>query len=133
MRILVADDHAVVRRGVCDILRSRPDLHICGEAHDGLHAIEQAQALRPDLVILDVNMPNLDGFAAARKIKAALPETRILMLSMHDNSEMIRLSKSMDLQGFVSKGDVSEALLAAIDAISAGGTFFPVPAPVPHS
>jgi DNA-binding NarL/FixJ family response regulator len=125
MRILVADDHPVVRKGVCSILESRKDWEVCGEATNGEEAIQKSLEVNPELIILDVTMPVLDGFSAARKIKEALPVVPILMLSMHDGPEMARSSRSAGAQGFVTKAAANEVLLKAVDALLTGGTFFP--------
>jgi DNA-binding NarL/FixJ family response regulator len=90
VRILIADDHEIVRKGVCSILESRKDIEICGEASNGQEAVQKALQLNPDLVILDVTMPVLDGFAAARQVKEVLPNVPILMLSMHDANDAVR-------------------------------------------
>lgn len=124
LRIVIADDHEVVRRGVCSILESRRDLEVIGEAVNGADAIQKALELRPDLVILDVSMPILDGFAAARQITKNLPQVPILMLSMHDGKEMVRASKSAGAQGFVTKTEVGSTLLTAVDILLKGGSFF---------
>jgi DNA-binding NarL/FixJ family response regulator len=125
MRILVTDDHEVVRKGVCAILETRKDMEICGEAANGEEAIKKSLELRPDLVILDITMPVLGGLIAAEKISNLLPAIPILMLSMHAGSAMTKLSRSAGAQGFVTKADVGEVLLKAVDTLLAGGTFFP--------
>lgn len=124
MRIMIADDHEVVRRGVCSILESRKGVEVCGEAVNGAEAVQKALELRPDLIILDVTMPVLDGFSAARQITRQLPKLPVLMLSMHDGKEMIRASKSSGAQGFVTKTEVSSTLLTAVDTLLQGGTYF---------
>lgn len=124
MRILLADDHPVVRKGVCSLLESRKDLEVC-EATNGEEAIQKSLEVNPELIILDVTMPVLDGFSAARKIKEALPVVPILMLSMHDGPEMARSSRSVGAQGFVTKAAANEVLLKAVDVLLTGGTFFP--------
>ena len=125
MRILVADDHPVVRKGVCSILESRKDLEICGEATNGGEAIEKSLEVNPNLIILDVTMPVLDGFSAAKEIKEVLPAVPILMLSIHDGPEMARGSRSVGAQGFITKAAANEVLLRAVDVLLTGGTFFP--------
>lgn len=124
MRILIADDHEVVRKGVCSLLESRADLKVCGEATNGQEAVDLARQLDPDLVVLDVTMPVLDGFSAARKIKQLLPAIPILMLSMHAGLEMVRAAKAAGAQGFVTKTDVAGTLLKAVDVVLQGETFF---------
>jgi two-component system nitrate/nitrite response regulator NarL len=124
LRILIADDHEVVRKGVCSLLESRADLKVCGEATNGQEAVELARQLDPDLVVLDVTMPVLDGFSAAKKIKQLLPAVPILMLSMHTGPEMVRAAKAAGAQGFVTKTDVAGTLLKAVDVVLQGQTFF---------
>lgn len=126
MRILIGDDHEVVRKGVCSILASRKELEVCGEASNGEEAVQKALALNPDIIILDVSMPALDGFSAVRKIRRFLPKSPILMLSMHTGPEMVRISRMVGVQGFVTKAEVSEVLLRAVDVLLSGGTFFPM-------
>jgi two-component system, NarL family, nitrate/nitrite response regulator NarL len=124
LRILIADDHEVVRKGVCTILQSRENLEVCGEATNGAEAVQKASQLNPDLIILDVSMPVLDGFAAAREIRTTLPAIPILMLSMHAGREMVRASQAAGAQGFVTKIEVAGTLLKAVDALLQGNTFF---------
>ncbi|HEY1471585.1 MAG TPA: response regulator transcription factor [Candidatus Acidoferrum sp.] len=125
MRILIADDHEVVRKGVCNILESRLDVEAPIEARDGKEAVEKARELNPDLVILDVAMPVLDGFSAAERIKKALPSVPILMFSMHDGPEVVQASKLVQAQGFVTKSEDASVLLNAVDALLRGENFFP--------
>ena len=93
MRILIADDHEAVRKGVCAILSSRADVEVCGEAENGRETVEKANALKPDLIILDITMPVLSGFEAAREIRKTLPYVPILILSMHESSLLIGEAK----------------------------------------
>jgi two-component system, NarL family, nitrate/nitrite response regulator NarL len=125
VRILVVDDHPVVRKGVCSVLAQREDIAVCAQASDGREALRQAMELVPDLVILDVSMPNVDGLAAAKLIKAAVPEVRILMLSVHDGPQIIRAAQAAGADGFLPKTEVGETLLEAVDMLGQGGTFFP--------
>lgn len=124
LRIMVVDDHEVVRKGVRTILASHEKVEVCGEASNGEEAIRKALELNPDLVILDVTMPVMDGLSAAREIKRWLPAVPILMLSMHDGPEIIRASREAGVQGFVTKSEVAGVLLRAVDAIFEGQTFF---------
>lgn len=125
MRVLIADDHEVVRKGVCNILESRLNLETAIEAANGKEAVEKARELNPDLVILDVAMPVLDGFSAAERIKKALPGVPILMFSMHDGPEVIQASKLVQAQGFVTKSEDASVLLDAVEALLRGENFFP--------
>jgi two-component system nitrate/nitrite response regulator NarL len=124
VRILIADDHEIVRKGVSSLLQSRENFEICGEASNGEEAVQQARQLDPDLVVLDVTMPILDGISAAKRIRKLKPSTPILILSMHEGREMIRAAKLAGAQAFVTKSDVSSNLLKAVDAVLEGHTFF---------
>jgi DNA-binding NarL/FixJ family response regulator len=123
MRFLVADDHPVVRKGVCSMLASYEG--VCIEAADGQEAVEKCAEMKPDLIILDITMPRLDGFSAARKIRSLLPETPILMLSMHDGTEITRVARLVGAQGFLNKNEVGRVLVNAVDVLLAGGSYFP--------
>ena len=126
MHILVVDDHKTVRRGICSILESRKNVEISGEGlRNGQEAVEKATELVPDLIILDVTMPRLDGFAAARQIRTSLPEVPIFMLSMHEGHSVVREAQPAGAQGFVSKRAVGQVLLQALDAVFRGQTSFP--------
>jgi DNA-binding NarL/FixJ family response regulator len=114
-----------VRAGVCTILQSRSDIDICGQASNGREAIERAIQLKPDLVVLDITMPVLDGFSAAREISTLLPHVAILLLSMHDSPTMTNVAKSSGARGFVSKSQAASVLLKAVDAVARNQTFFP--------
>jgi len=125
LRILVADDHEAVRKGVCAILSGRPDLEVCGEAENGKVAIEKAHALKPDMIILDITMPVLSGFEAAREIRKTMPQVPILILSMHESNQLIEEAKKIGVQGYVTKTQVGGALLMAVDKLLRNETFFP--------
>jgi DNA-binding NarL/FixJ family response regulator len=124
VRILIADDHEIVRKGVSSLLQSRDNFEICGEASNGEEAVQQARQLDPDLIVLDVTMPILDGISAAKRIRKLKPSTPILILSMHEGREMVRAAKLAGAQAFVTKSDVSSNLLKAVDAVLEGHTFF---------
>jgi two-component system, NarL family, response regulator NreC len=123
-RILVADDHSALRRGVCTLLRSRDDMEVCGEAENGKEAIEKTQELEPDLIIIDIAMPVLDGIGAAREIRKFMPHVAILVLSMHRGKRAIQEAKLVGAQGFVSKSQLAATLLNAVDAILKKQIFF---------
>jgi DNA-binding NarL/FixJ family response regulator len=125
LRILIVDDHETVRNGVRTILESRKDVEVCGEASNGQEAVEKTLYLKPDLIILDVTMPVLGGFEAARRIKASSPKLPILMLSMHEGDFVIHESQLVGVQGYVPKSHAATALLEAVDAVLRGDTFFP--------
>jgi DNA-binding NarL/FixJ family response regulator len=125
MRCLLVDDHESVRMGVTAILSSRPDIQICGEASNGKEAIEKARELQPDLIILDVTMPVLDGINSAKEIRKFLPEVPILFFSMHNGVYLVHEAKLAGVQGFVSKTEARATLLHAVDALAKKQTYFP--------
>jgi PAS domain S-box-containing protein len=124
VRILVADDHEVIRRGIRALLASQQGCEICGEAVDGQDAVEKAHQLHPDLVIMDVSMPNLNGLEATRAIRRSLPGVQILILTQHDSQEMIRQAFNAGARGFVVKSSVAHDLLNAVEAAKRGESFF---------
>lgn len=124
MRILIVDDHEALRAGVRSVLEGR-GLEVCGEAVNGLEALEKAAQFRPDVVILDITMPVLDGFTAAREISKRLPGVGILLLSMHESASMVNVAKSSGARGYVAKSEGIARLLKAVDAIARNQTFFP--------
>jgi DNA-binding NarL/FixJ family response regulator len=127
LRILIADDHVAVRKGVCAILSSRHDIEVCGEAENGKEAVEKAKQLRPDLIILDVTMPVMSGFDAAREIAKILPEIPILMLSMHESRQLADEARKIGVKGYVTKTQAGETLLKAVDALLDKQMFYPEP------
>jgi DNA-binding NarL/FixJ family response regulator len=118
IRILVADDHEVVRRGLRKLLQGRPGWEVCGEASSGTEVVTQAEHHRPDVVILDVVMPGITGIAAARAIRARVPHAEVLVYTMHDADELIADALASGAHGYVLKTDPSRQLLAAIEALS---------------
>ena len=124
MRILVVDDHEVVRRGVVSLLQTRADCAVCGEAVDGQDAVEKAQSLKPDIIIMDVSMPTLNGLEATRIIRNFLPQTEILVLSQHDAPEMARQAFKAGARAYVIKSSVGRNLAAALDKVSRHECYF---------
>jgi CheY-like chemotaxis protein len=125
LRILIADDHEAVRKGVCFILDTRDDLEVCAEASSGFEAIGKTIELGPDLIIMDLNMPGMDGLAACKQIKSFQPQIPVLIFSQHDGNEIVLAARQARAQGFVTKSGASAVLLKAIDALLDGKTFFP--------
>jgi DNA-binding NarL/FixJ family response regulator len=123
-RILIADDHEVARRGVRAILESHPGWEVSGEANDGREAVERAKELKPNLVLLDIGMPNLNGMEAARQIRATCPATYILILTMHSSRQLIREVLAVGARGFLLKSDAGRDLVTAVEAVQRHGTFF---------
>ena len=123
IRILIADDHSLIRKLVRSTLEEHPRFEVCGEATDGAKAIEAAQKLKPDVVVLNVTMPVLNGFEAARKIKATVPESAIVILSMHADERFIDEAKRIGARAYVAKTEVGRELVKAIEAALAGGDF----------
>jgi PAS domain S-box-containing protein len=117
MRILVADDHELVRKGICSVLATEPWVLVCGEAVDGRDAVEKAAALQPNVVVMDISMPNMNGLEATREIKRLLPDTEILILSQHDAPEMVRQAFKAGARGYVVKSAISKDLLVALAQI----------------
>jgi DNA-binding NarL/FixJ family response regulator len=124
VRVLVADDHAIVRQGIVRILRGSEDIEVVGEAGDGAEAMRKALETRPDIVVLDLSMPLLSGFEATRRIRAALPQTRILVLTMHDEDEYILGSVRAGVSGYLLKDDAPSELLSGIRALKEGQCYF---------
>ena len=122
--ILIADDHAVVRRGLRALLETQPNWKIVGEADNGRQAVEKAAALNPQVVILDIGMPKLNGLDAAALIFKANPKTRILMLTMHAAETLIQQTLQAGASGYVLKSDAERDLITAIDALLHNKMFF---------
>ena len=127
LRILIADDHALVRRGLRSVLEAQTNWTVCGEAQDGREAVKVALKLRPDIVLLDVTMPELNGLDATRQICRGLPGTPILILTMHESEELCGEAVLAGASGCVLKSDSPRQLLAAIEAVAAGEKYFPRP------
>lgn len=124
IRILLADDHEVVRRGLISLLATRPDWQVCGEARNGREAVALAVKLKPNLAILDISMPELNGLEATRHIRKEVPETEVLVFSMYENEQFVRDLLAAGARGYVLKSDVSSQLLNAVDAVSRHKPFF---------
>ncbi len=123
-RILIADDHEVARKGIRSLLEDHAGWEICGEARDGREAVEYAGKLKPDVLLLDIGMPNLNGLDAARQILATDPEARILILTVHDSEQTVREVLAVGARGFLLKSDAGRELVAAVEALQQRRTFF---------
>jgi len=117
VRILIADDHEIVRQGIRSLFDMQTDWEICGEAVDGLDAIEKSKHLKPDVILLDVSMPHLNGLDAARVIRKEVPQSKILMVSQHDAAYMSQRALEVGARGYVAKSELSRQLLAAVESV----------------
>lgn len=124
MRLLIVDDHEVVRRGVRFLLLEESEVEVCGEAVDGQDALEKARDLKPDLIVMDVSMPRLNGLEATRQVRSMLPKCEVLILSQHENPEMARQALKAGARGYVVKSAISKDLISAISKVSSGEYFF---------
>lgn len=123
-RILLADDHELVRRGLRTLLGSQPGWVVCGEASDGRTAVEMSRKLLPDIVVMDLSMPELNGFEAIRQILANQPKVEVLALSMHDSQQMVNEALDAGAHGYVLKSDAGSDLVAAVEALRRQRYFF---------
>jgi len=124
VRILVADDHDIVRQGLRVLLESRAGWEVCAEAATGREAVERTRHEKPDVVVLDVSMPELNGLEAARQILQALPRTEILILTMHESEEMARQVLAVGVHGYVLKSDAARELVSAVAALAEHKPYF---------
>jgi two-component system, NarL family, response regulator NreC len=120
IRVLVADDHTIVRQGVVSLLQASGDCTVVGEASDGMEAVEQTLATRPDVVVLDIGMPRLSGLEAVRRIRQEAPRTRILVLTMHEEEEYVVHLVKAGASGYLVKDSAAGELLAAVRALARG-------------
>lgn len=124
LRILIADDHEIIRHGLRALLQDHEGWEVCGEAGDGQDAVAKAVLLKPDLVILDIEMPHLNGLDAAREILRQGPQTMILVLTIHESEQLIREVLNVGAKGFLLKSDAARDLIAAVEAVQDNRTFF---------
>ena len=124
VRILIADDHEVVRRGLVTLLQSHEGWEICGEATDGRVAVEKARELKPDVVIVDIGMPGLNGLAATRQLVQQDPQCKVIVLTITDSDQVIREALDAGARGFVLKSDAARDLVSAVEALQRNRMFF---------
>lgn len=123
IRILIADDHAVLRAGLRMLIDAQPDMETVGEAEDGLQTLARAQALQPDVILLDISMPRLSGLTILHKLRACAPNTRVLVLTMHADEEYLREALRLGAAGYVVKAAADQELLSAIRAVMRGEVY----------
>lgn len=123
VRILIADDHELVRRGARGVLSSRRGWKVVGEAADGREAVRKAIELQPDVAVIDISMPGLDGIEATRHIRKEVPGTKVLVLTMHESEQMVRRALNAGAHGCILKSDFTESLVKAVKGVSDGKRF----------
>jgi two-component system response regulator NreC len=120
IRVLIADDHTILRDGIRSLLEDEPDMQVIGEAEDGIAAVKMACQLEPDVVLMDIAMPLLNGLEATRQIKRSAPQIRVLVLTMHENEEYIRQVLASGAMGYILKDAAARDLLGAIRSVHRG-------------
>jgi DNA-binding NarL/FixJ family response regulator len=128
IRVLIADDHEVVRCGIRALLETEPGIEVCGEAATGREAVQRAQQLRPDVAIMDVSMPELNGFETTRRIREVAPECEVLVFTFHDTEQVARDALDAGARGYVLKSQDARRLLAAVESLGEHKPFFSSPA-----
>lgn len=124
LRILLADDHKIVRDGLRLLIDGQPDMHVVGEAADGDEALLQARALKPDIVIMDLSMPRVNGLQATAQLKAEFPQLKVVALTAHEDESYLNQLCKAGAAGFVLKRSAGDELIRAIDAVAKGGLHF---------
>ena len=116
-RVLIVDDHEIIRQGLRTVLEKRRDWEICGEAPNGREAVKMVEELQPDVVVMDISMPELNGLEAVRQIVKIAPRTEVLVLTMHESENLVREVLEAGARGYLLKSDASKLLVSAIDAL----------------
>ena len=124
LRILVVDDHDLVREGLRSMLEAQPGWTVCGEATTGREAVDLVQQLHPDVVVIDVHMPNVDGLQATREILAASPQTEVLIFTVDETNELVQAAREAGARGIVMKSDAALDLVAAVAALAQHESFY---------
>src|SRR5579863_2526277 len=124
VRILLADDHDIIRRGLKQLLTSRPGWEVCGEARTGREAVALAEQLKPEIVVMDISMPDLNGLEAARKIHKSFPKIGILILTLHFSDQLLTDIVEAGARAYIMKSDADRDLISAVEALTTRRTFF---------
>lgn len=124
LRILIADDHEMVRQGLRAVLENRPGWQVCGEATDGRDTVAKTRQLKPDVVVMDISMPQLNGLEATRQIARACPSTAVVILTVHDSETLVRRVLEAGARGYVLKSDAGRDVVAAIESVASNKPFF---------
>lgn len=122
-RLLVVDDHAVIRRGIQSILRSWPEWNVCGEAANGVEALRLAEELKPEIIVMDLSMPVMSGLEATRLIRKTQPGVKILLLTLHDSVEWVETAFRAGVRGYLLKSDTERELLRALSVVGSDGIY----------
>ena len=125
IRLLVADDHEVMRLGIRNLLEIRPGWSVCAEANNGCEAVEKTLQFHPDVIIMDISMPVMNGLEAASQIRKQEPQIPVILFSLHLSDDLYRHFRTDGIRGAVAKGDAARDLVLAVETVLAGGTFFP--------
>jgi two-component system, NarL family, response regulator NreC len=121
--VLLVDDHAVIRRGIQTILRGSPEWQISGEAASGEDAVRLAKDLKPDVVLMDISMPGMGGLEATREIRKSSPETKVLLLTLHDSWQWVEVALRAGARGYLLKSDKESEILRALNVVSQNGIY----------
>jgi DNA-binding NarL/FixJ family response regulator len=125
IRVLVADDHSIIREGLKMLVAKHPQIEIVGEAINGQEAVDLTEDLLPDVVVMDITMPLLDGPAATAQIIARHPQVKVIALSMHTEEYFVDKMKAAGATGYIAKEQAWEELVEAVEAVATGGSYFP--------
>jgi DNA-binding NarL/FixJ family response regulator len=122
-RILIVDDHSFIRRGIKSILEGSPQWEVCGEAENGTDGIKLAQELKPDVILMDVSMPGITGFEAARAIRERDSQVKIILVTLHDSPGLIRNAFRLGMNGYLLKAETERELVRALEQVMSGGSY----------
>jgi DNA-binding NarL/FixJ family response regulator len=124
LRLLVAGGHEITRKGLCALVREQPDWHLAAEARDGREAVERTRQLKPDIAIMEIDMPTLNGLDATRQMANSALKTKVLLLASHDSDKLLPLALEVGARGYLLKSDPVEDFVSAVEALRSGRSFF---------